>query len=153
MESCHHFFCRVNKKGIPTNVLIIQALIVTVLMLVFVLMPTVNSAYWILTAMNAQLYLVMYIMMFIAALVLRIKMPEVDRPFKIGGGRYGIHFVVIIAVLGALFTLIIGFFSPSQIDTGSILFYELFLIGGMITMAVTPMIIYFFRKPGWVKKH
>ena len=104
------FFQHTNKKGIPTNVLIIQALIVTVLMLVFVFMPSINSAYWILTAMNAQLYLIMYIMMFLAALVLRIKKPEVERPFKIGGGKFGLYFVVGIAVIGALFTLIIGFF-------------------------------------------
>lgn len=143
------FFRRTNSKGIPTNVLIIQALIVTVLMLVFVMMPSINSAYWILTAMNAQLYLIMYILMFVAALVLRIKRPEAARPFKIGWGSFGIYSVVIIAVIGALFTLVIGFFSPSQIKTGSIYFYEFFLIGGMITISSIALIIYARRKPHW----
>jgi glutamate:GABA antiporter len=146
------FFQRTNKKGIPTNVLIIQALIVSTLMLVFVFMPSINSAYWILTAMNAQLYLIMYIIMFLAALVLRIKRPEVSRPFKIGGGSFGIYSVVIVAVIGALFTLIIGFFSPGQIDVGSVYFYELFLVGGMLTISAIAVIIYACRKPHWTNE-
>lgn len=146
------FFRRTNEKGIPTNVLIIQALIVTALMLVFVFMPSINSAYWILTAMNAQLYLIMYIIMFLAALVLRITLPNAPRPFKIGGGSFGIFAVVIIAVLGALFTLIVGFFSPSQIETGSVAFYELFLIGGMLLISAVAVIIYGCRKPHWMSE-
>ncbi len=144
------FFRRTNRKGIPTNILIIQALIVTALMFVFLFMPNINSAYWILTAMNAQLYLIMYIIMFLAALVLRITRPEVPRPFRIGGGHVGIFAIVGIAVAGALFTLIIGFFSPSQIETGSIAFYETFLIGGMGTISAIALLIYALRKPHWM---
>ena len=75
--------------------------------------------YWILTALNAQLYLIMYIIMFISVVVLRHKKPNVPGNFKIGGGMIGIYFVAMVAVLGGLFTLILDFFPPSQLETGS----------------------------------
>ena len=143
------FFQKLNRNGIPVNILVTQALIVTALMAVFVLMPSVNSAYWILTALNAQLYLIMYIIMFIAVVVLRHKKPHVPRNFKIGGGMAGIYVVAVVAILGALFTLVLGFFPPSQLKTGSIWFYELFLIVGIVTMTIIPLFIYGFRKAHW----
>ena len=143
------FFQKLNRNGIPINILITQALIVTALMCVFVLMPSVNSAYWILTALNAQLYLVMYIIMFVAVIVLRHKKPDVPRNFKIGGGMIGIYFVTMVAILGGLFTLILGFFPPSQLETGNIWFYELFLSLGIVVMTIIPLLIYGFRKAHW----
>ena len=145
------FFQKMNRNNIPTNILLVQGIIVTVLMVVFVLMPSVNSAYWILTALNAQLYLLMYIIMFIAFVVLRYTRPEVPRRFKIGGGKAGIYFIALVAVLGALFTLILGFFPPSQLKTGSIWFYELFLMIGIAAMTIVPLVIYAVRKPHWKK--
>lgn len=142
-------FQRVNRKGIPVNILLMQAIIVTVLMLVFVLMPNVSSAYWILTAMNAQLYLIMYVIMFVAVLALRYKRPDAPRPFRIGRGNALLWIVVVIAIIGAVFTIFIGFFPPSQLKTGSIWFYELFLIVGIIVMTYIPLLIYRFRKPSW----
>ena len=143
------FFQKLNVRDIPVNILVTQALIVTALMCVFVLMPSVNSAYWILTALNAQLYLIMYIIMFISVVVLRHKKPNVPRAFKIGGGIIGIYVVAMVAVLGALFTLILGFFPPSQLETGSIWFYEAFLIIGIVVMTIVPLLIYALRKPHW----
>jgi amino acid transporter len=74
---------------VPVNILILQALVVTALVFVFLLMPTVSSAYWILTALTAQLYLIMYLIMFLAAIVLRYKRPDTPRPYKIPGGNFG----------------------------------------------------------------
>lgn len=48
---------RENKYHAPKVLLIIQALIVTGLSTVFLLMPSVNGSYWLLTALAAQLYM------------------------------------------------------------------------------------------------
>jgi amino acid transporter len=64
----------------PVNILLLQAFVVTALVFVFLLMPTVSSAYWILTALTAQLYLIMYLLMFLTAIVLRYKRPDTHRP-------------------------------------------------------------------------
>jgi hypothetical protein len=43
----------------------------------------------------------------------------------------------------------VGFFPPSQLDTGNILPYECFLIGGTLLFTVLPLIIYAARKSSW----
>jgi amino acid transporter len=57
----------------PKRLLLTQAIIVTCMSLVFILMPSVSSAFWILSAIVAQLYLIMYILLFAAAIKLRYK--------------------------------------------------------------------------------
>ena len=136
---------------VPVNILFLQALVVTGLVFVFLLMPTVSSAYWILTALTAQLYLIMYLLMFVSALVLRYKRPDVHRPYRIPMGNFGMWLVAALGLLGGLFTLFVGFFPPSQLETGNLLFYESFLILGILIMCGAAFVIYGLRKPGWVK--
>ncbi len=64
-------FQHVNKYGAPVPILILQAVIFTILCSIFLLMPTVNSSYWILSDLTAQLALMVYVMMFSAAIYLR----------------------------------------------------------------------------------
>ncbi len=136
---------------VPVNILFLQALVVTGLVFVFLLMPTVSSAYWILTALTAQLYLIMYLLMFVSALVLRYKRPEIHRPYRIPWGNFGIWLAVTLGLVGGLFTLFIGFFPPSQLKTGSLLFYESFLILGILVMCGAAFAIYGLRKPHWIE--
>jgi len=134
---------------IPVNILMLQAIVVTGLVFVFLLMPTVSSAYWILTALTAQLYLIMYLLMFLSALVLRYKRPEVHRPYRIPLGNAGMWLTAILGLIGCLFTLFVGFFPPSQLKTGNLLFYEIFLILGILMMCGAAFIIHGLRKPKW----
>ena len=109
------FFQRVNKNGVPVNLLIVQGLIVTVLSMVFLFMPDVSSSYWILTAMTVQLYLLMYNLLYAAAIKLRYSEPDVPRAYKIPGGNMGMWLVAGLGILGALFAIFIGFFPPAQL--------------------------------------
>jgi len=143
------FFQRCNKQHVPVSILWVQASIVTGLVMIFLLMPTINSAYWILTALTAQIYLVMYILLFVAGIVLRYKEPDTPRAFRVPFGNAGMWFFGILGIFGAIFTLFIGFLPPSQIKTGSLYFYETFLIGGMVVMVLLPIIIFALRKPHW----
>lgn len=139
----------VNKNGVPTRLLIIQAIFVTFLSSIFVFMPTVSSAFWILSAIVAQLYLVMYILLFAAAIKLRYKRPKTERAYKIPGGKLGIWIVSGVGIISSAFAMIIGFFPPSQIETGSTVFYVLFLILGVIIACCAPAVILLFQKPKW----
>lgn len=69
----------------------------TVLSLLFVVMPSVQSFYQILSQLTVLLYLIMYLLMFASAIVLRYKMPKLQRPFRIGKGNF---LIWIIAGLG-----------------------------------------------------
>jgi glutamate:GABA antiporter len=136
-----------NSFGAPKILLVYQALIVTAVSMVFLLLPSVNASYWLLTALTAQLYMIMYILMFAAALRLRSK-PAVRREgFQIPGGRWGIWTVGIAGILGSVITFIIGFIPPSNIQTGGVLFYESLLTIGILVMSTPPIIVY-----QWLKR-
>jgi putative glutamate/gamma-aminobutyrate antiporter len=143
------FLQKVNKMGVPTNILLVQGVVSTIITLVFLLMPSVSSSYWILSAFSIIIYLLMYLIVFLAAIKLRYSQPSVKREYKIPVGNLGMWLVAGIGFVGALFTLLVGFFPPSQIKTGNVMFYEAFLIIGTIVTCILPFIIYHLRKPSW----
>jgi glutamate:GABA antiporter len=145
-------FRHLNNQGMPTTILIIQAIIVTIFSFIFLFMPTVSSGYLILTTLTVQVYLMMYIIMFMAAIKLRYSRPNVARAYKIPGGHLGMWLVAGIGVLAALVALFIGCFPPSQIPVGGTLFYIGFLVLGVIITFVLPFIFYHFRRPSWALK-
>ena len=146
------FFQKVNKEGVPTNILFVQGCIVTVISMVFLFMPTVSSSFWILTALTAMLYLLMYIILFSAAIKLRYSRPNVERAYKIPGGKFGMWFVAGIGIVACVFAIFIGFFPPSQVATGNIFFFEGFLVIGLVIMCGVPLLIYRLKKPSWKSK-
>ncbi len=146
------YFRAVNVKGVPARLLIVQAIFVSLLSLVFIFMPTVSSAFWILTTIVAQLYLIMYILLFAAAIKLRYKRPGIERPYKIPGGKFGIWIASGVGILSSAFALIIGFFPPAQIITGSKTFYISFLAVCIVIACFGPSLILFFQKPSWKKQ-
>ena len=147
------FFHKTNDKGMPTSIFIVQGIIVTFLSAIFLFMPSVNTSYWILVAMASELYMIMYILMFIAAIRLRYTQPHKERHYHIPGGKLGMWLVAGIGILGSLFAIIIGFFPPSQIETGSLFSYEVTLIGITLFFCIIPIIIFSLRHAGWKKIH
>jgi amino acid transporter len=133
-------FQRTNTRGAPVVMLITQAVIVTVLSALFLFMPSVNGSYWLLTALAAQLYMLMYFIMFIAAIKLRISQPDHYRPFKIPGGMMGMLFVAGIGIIGVLTTLGVSFIPPEGINVGSTARYEITLLVGLVLMCAPPFV-------------
>ena len=144
-------FRRLNRHGMPVALLLVQAGIVSVFSCVFLIMPTVSSGYWILNAMAVQLYLLMYVLMFAAAIKLRYKHPYVERAYKIPGGLVGMWCVAGIGLVGSIFTFFIGFFPPAQIQTGNRIFYLSFLVLGVLLACAAPRCILCFKKSNWSK--
>jgi amino acid transporter len=77
------WFQKTNKAGMQVNIMIMQGIIVSVLAVFFAFVPSVNSAFWILSAMTVQLYLLMYLLMFMSALRLRKISPDIKRGFRV----------------------------------------------------------------------
>ena len=145
------FFQKTNKSGVQKNILIVQGLAVTVLSLLFVVMPTVQSFYQILSQLTVVLYLIAYLMMFAAAIYLRYSMKTAARPFRIGSrGNWLIWLVGGVGFAGSLLAFVLSFFPPSQISMGSNAVWFSVLIGGVVLFKVLPFIILAFRKKSWV---
>jgi amino acid transporter len=145
-------FHKTNQHEMPTNILIAQAIIVTVLSLVFLLMPSVNSSYWALVALASLLYMICYILMFISAIVLRYKHPHTERIYKLPYGNFGMWAVALLGIFGSAFGVVVSFFPPSQIDTGSLIVLEVFMVGATLIFCVAPLLIFAARKPHWFKR-
>lgn len=142
---------RVNKNDMPVAMMLMQGVFVSLLSLIFLLMPDVSSSFWILLVLTSQLYLIMYILMFVAAIVLRYKKPDVARAYKIPFGKLGMWVVSGLGIVASFATLIISFYPPDQLNTGSALFYQMFLVAGIVVVSAIPFIILVFKKPSWNK--
>lgn len=145
------FFQKTNKRGVQRNILLVQGGLVTILGLLFVVLPSVQSFYQILSQLTVILYLVMYLLMFAAAIYLRYSMKTTPRPFAVGKKSNVLIWIVGgVGFVGALLALILSFVMPSmfegQISTGA---WWGVLIGGVVSMIVLPFIIYANRKPSW----
>jgi amino acid transporter len=140
------FFQKVNEHGVAANLLITQAVIVSFICLAFLLTPSISGSYWLLTALNIQLYMIMYVMMFIAALYLRYKYADIHRPFSIPAGKIGMWLVCILGLIGCAITLIVGFIPPAELNVGSIWSYELIFISGIIVTILPTVFFYFYQK-------
>ena len=70
---------KMNKHGMQQNILVAQGFVTTVIALRYAFIPDVSSAYWIFSVMTTQVYLVMYVLMFVAAMQLRRSSPTPAR--------------------------------------------------------------------------
>jgi glutamate:GABA antiporter len=144
------FLQKVNKSGIQINILMVQGAIVTLISLVYLLMPNVSSAFFLLTALTACLYLFMYLLLFATAIKLRFSASDVPRAFKVPGGKFGMIVIAGIGMFAVLFAYIILFFPPSNLEVGSPTFYVGFLVVGNLLFILLPVIINHFKKPSWM---
>ena len=131
------------------NILLVQGGIVTLLSLLFVVMPSVQSFYQILSQLTILLYLIMYMLMFAAAIVLRYKMKDTPRPFRLGKGNALMWLLAGVGFAGSVLAFVLSFIPPGQIATGSNTVWYTVLIAGCVIMVGIPFIIYSMRKPSW----
>jgi putative glutamate/gamma-aminobutyrate antiporter len=146
------FFQKVNKHDVPTRLLLFQAILMSITSLVFLYMPEVSSGFWILTALSAQSYLIMYILMFIAALSLRYTKPHVPRTYRVPFQNQGIWLLCAMGIFSSCFAIILCFVPPSTLKVGSTFTYVLLLLIGLFVMCAIPHFIYACRKPHWQLK-
>ena len=147
------FMQKTNKLGVQKNILLIQGAAVTLLSLLFVVMPSVQSFYQILSQLTVLLYLIMYLLMFAAAIYLRYSMKETPRPFRLGSKGNCVMWIVSgVGFLGSLLAFVLSFIPPAQIAVGSNATWYSVLIIGCLVVTIAPFIIYAARKPHWIDK-
>jgi glutamate:GABA antiporter len=131
---------RVNPAGMPTKLLVVQASVGTVLASLFLLLPSANGVFWIFTALQTQLILVMYVLMYATAITLRWRHPHVERAFKIPGGIAGVIAVGGVGVLACLTVIALNLLPPAQIaDAGEHGLYTYGMVLGVVGTCVIPL--------------
>ncbi|MDD2235810.1 MAG: amino acid permease [Kiritimatiellae bacterium] len=136
---------RIDRNGMPSGIMITQAVLSSALSCVILIMPSVSSAFMLMSALAVQLYLVTYILLFAAVIRLRYTHPNVDRKYRIPGGKTGVWLVGGIALLTSLFVIIVGFIPPISVRREgpfAAAHYVLFLLAGLIVFTALPLLFY-----------
>jgi amino acid transporter len=139
------FFAKKNKHDVASRILFLQAILVTLICFAFLFMPSVNSFYWFLTTLSTQLYMMMYLLMFFAAVKVYYSYKASKVPFKIPGGRCGIWAISLLGVFGCFLTIAIGFFPPDNLKIASPGAYAAMIGGGNLLM-ISPVLLFYFYK-------
>lgn len=130
-----------NKANQPVAILLSQAVLGTILAAAFYLMPSVEMAFWLVTAITTQFAMIMYALIFLSAIKLRFNHPNTERPYTIPGGKFGLILLTGAGTLTCLVCFILGFILPDKFldHDGSFWLFEGYLIIGLVL----------FSLPGW----
>lgn len=132
---------KANRFGAASNMLIVQGVIFTVLCMVYILFPNFNSAYGLLSDMTGELSILVYLMLFAAAIRLRYSKKDVVRPFKLPGGNLAMWLMAGIAWLVSLFVFAVGFIPPDSLKIVNVARYEMLLIGVIVITIISGVMI------------
>jgi amino acid transporter len=140
------YFQRLNSNGVQVRIMVAQGIVITLVGLLYAVVPTVSRAYWVFAALATEVYLIMYILMFVAARNLRRRQPERQRGYRAPA-------LVTICVVGATASVaacVVGLLPPSQLGRVSTPAYVLALLVGVIAVGVLPpFLLDRLRRPGW----
>ncbi|MFI8105282.1 APC family permease [Streptomyces sp. NPDC086023] len=140
------FLQRLNKYGIQQNILVTQGIVTSVIALGYALIPDVSSVYWIFSTITTQVYLIVYLLMFAAAMRLRKTKPDHPRGYRVPA----LGLVCVVGLLSSLAALVIGFVPPSQFGGSSVLQYVVIVGGGLAILGfLIPYAFLKLRKPSW----
>ncbi len=140
------YFQKTKREGAEVRILAAQGVVITLIAVLYAFVPTVSNAYWIFAAMATQVYMIMYVLMFIAAVRLRRAQPDQIR-------GYHAPALVLLCTVGGISSLaafLIGFVAPSQLAHTSPVGYALLILAGIVTIGILPpLLLLRLRKPSW----
>ncbi|WP_457030827.1 APC family permease [Kitasatospora sp. P5_F3] len=140
------FLQRLNAQGVQQNILVVQGLVTTVIAVLYALIPDVSSVYWIFSVITTQVYLIMYLLMFLAAIQLRRKQPDHPRGYR----APMLTTVCVVGFVSSALAMVIGFVPSSQFGGGSVWTYIGIVGGGLLLLGVViPFSFLKARKPSW----
>lgn len=142
-----------NKNGVAVHLLLVQGIIVTLLSVFFVVLPSVQAAYQIMSQLTTILYLIMYLLMFSAAIYLRYSQPNRPRPYAIPGGDLGMWIVAGLGLIGTTIAFLFSFIPPGQISVGNPTTYVITLVVLMIIFCSIPFIVLDFKQDHWKEEN
>ena len=129
---------RLNKHNMPTAIMLIQAVAASILSCLFIFAESINAAFWMLTNVAAQLCLLMYVLLFLAGIVLKFKYPETPRMYSVPFGKFGMTVIAGASALICAIFYLIGFFPPIDIGIHNKTSYFFTILAMNIAVGVLP---------------
>jgi amino acid transporter len=140
------FLQRVNSNGVQVRILAAQGIVITLIGLLYALIPSVSRAYWIFAALATEVYLIMYVLMFVAAINLRRRQPEHPRGYRVPA----LAAICVVGTLASLSASVIGLLPPSQLGHANVALYAVAMLAGDLLIGVLPpVLLLLLRRPAW----
>ena len=136
---------RKNRYGVAPRILIAQAIFVSLFCSAFLLVPSINGFYWFLMALSTEMYMIMYVLIFLSALVIRLRSKGPAATFRIPGGLPCLWGTVLLGISACAATIVVTFLPPENVDIGSPRDYSLSILGGSAA-AILPVLMFFIYK-------
>ncbi len=133
-----HWLAKTNEYDAPVNLLFLQAILLTLLTGVYIIIDDINISYWLLSDLTAQMALLVYVAMFFAYIALRQRHQSTVGRFHIPGERFS----KLVAICGLVICLLVigtGFIPPAGLRQESIFSYEAFLVIGLAAFILIPL--------------
>ncbi len=146
------FFPRIfsycNRQDMPAAILLLQAVSCTILSAVFLYMPDLTSGFWILLNLSSQSALMVYMLIFAAAIKQRLLRTEnLSHAYYIPGGKLGVWIVAGTGFVTCAMALLCSVIPPTNINTGNFWHYEAILFGSNAIFISIPLaIIYYYSR-------
>jgi glutamate:GABA antiporter len=131
------YFQRVNGYGIEVRILTAEGIVITAIALLYAFIPSVSHAYWIFAVMATQVYMIMYVLMFIAAIRLRRSQPDHARGYR----APALGLLCVVGIMSSTAALGIGFVPPSQFGHSNRLVYGILTIAGILIVGILPPLL------------
>lgn len=139
------FLTRVNEHGVQQNMLVAQGVVTTLLALMYVLIPHADSVYLTLSVITTLVYLIMYMLMFVAAAKLRRDQPDHPRGYRA-------PILIPLCGLGlasSAAAFVIGFHPPDDWSGGPFGYIALVAVGTGAIGLLIPLLFYGLRRQSW----
>lgn len=122
---------KLNKNKAPAKLLVLQAMCVSVISTLFLIIPTINASYWIMLNAATQINLLMYLLLFISAIKLVWSSALSTRvKILIPSG---------LGVFGVMVALLVSLTPPPSLQFESKVAYALWGSLFLLTMALIPL--------------
>jgi amino acid transporter len=141
------YFQELNSNGVQLHILVAQGLIITVIGVLYALVPAVSRAYWVFAALATEVYLITYVLMFVAASNLRRRQPEHPRGYR----APALPAICVVGTLASAAACVVGLLPPSQLGHITTVPYLLALLAATLLVGLLPpLLLHKLRRSDWM---
>jgi glutamate:GABA antiporter len=144
------FLQKTNQYESPIGILIFEAIIFTIVSMIFLLFPRLTDSFWLLLDLASQVTLIYYIILFMSAIRLRY-LPVFSKGFVIPGGNVVLCIIMLIGAFTSFGALCAGFIPPGNLDKSSAFLFRLVMSAGPIVTIALPFILLLYKKSVEIK--
>jgi len=140
------YFQELNSNGVQLRILVAQGAVITLIGVLYALVPAISRAYWVFAALATEVYLIMYVLMFVAAINLRQRQPEHPRGYR----APALLTMCVVGTLASVAAYVVGLLPPSQLGRITTLPYLLVLLAATLLVGLLPPLLLFkLRRSDW----